>query len=137
VEEAVVVVDDATKHRLASLKPSSKDDIIVEAEIFLTRAKLNTALLAVDCEETCCMSEDRDNSKMNAIELPLELSVCSTRQIAGLMQYLFSEKRTDPGKSKRTIYVHVKLSCLNFLANGLYNILVHIVNGEDVLFNAY
>jgi len=81
--------------RNSSLKPSSKDHIIVEAATSLLEAKLRTYVLAavkIDADST---GSHADNKLQ---DLPLELAVNSTRVIAGLIQYMFSEKRVESAR---------------------------------------
>jgi hypothetical protein len=40
-------------------------------------------------------------------DLPLELAVSSTRQIASLIQYMFSEKRVESARSKGQKYFEI------------------------------
>jgi hypothetical protein len=84
------------------LKRSCKDDIIIEAATNLMDAKLHTAALATGGADF--LNKVPSTQSINkSIDLPLELAVSSTRQIAGLIQYMFSEKRADSVRSKGQI----------------------------------
>ena len=107
------VLDIAQSCRVTHLKPSSKDDIMTEASISLMAAKLRAAVLAAGDVDT--VPSPLRCGKIP--ELPLELSTASTRQIAGLIQYMFSEKRQEPSRYKGNCSENLN-ACKNTIQTG-------------------